>query len=136
MISDAKIPYTETNSLLFVTDRDNVEMYPENTYLEDRKKTRKYPAIDDIVYGGPKADILYQELTKNYGNISTSILMDITKKICLEENMQNVIFKPASLEAWVSNATRKKNEQGKACNQKWYYFNFGEALHSVRSQQF
>ncbi len=42
--------------------------------------------------------------------------------------MQNVVFKPKTLETWVSNAGFQKNETGKACNQKWYYFNFGEEL--------
>lgn len=133
MISDAKIPFHTTNALLFVADSEKVEKYPENTYLEDRKKTRKYPAIDDVVYGGPKAEILHEVLTVNYGKITPYVLMDITKKISLDENMQNVVFKPNTLEAWVSNANRKKKEAGKACNQKWFYFNFGEELKKRRS---
>ena len=128
MISDAKIPFHQTNALLFVVDRDRVETYPANTLLQDRKKKRTYPPLEGVVYGGPKAEPLHQSLVKDYGKITPATLMEMTKAISLDENMQNVVFKPGTLEAWVSHATADKSDAGKACNQKWYYFNFGQEL--------
>jgi hypothetical protein len=38
-------------------------------------------------------------------------------------------MKPATLEAWMVNASNtSKDEAGKACNQPWYYFDFGKII--------
>ena len=69
-----------------------------------------------------------QAIMDNYGQLSLDTLKVIAKSVGLKSNMQNVIFKPATLEAWVSNATTAKGEDGKAYNQKWFHFDLGRLL--------
>jgi isopenicillin-N N-acyltransferase like protein len=129
VISDAKTEDHDRKALLFVSDRDRVEFYPADTPLVDERNAVSYPAIKDVVYGGAKSEELYDQLMSYHGRISPETLMEIAKPVALRGNVQNVIFKPATLEAWVTNAaTAGRDEEGMAVNQKWYYFDFGAAL--------
>jgi hypothetical protein len=129
MITDAKIENDYTNALLFVTDRNRVNIYGENTSLVDERDNEESPPIDDVVYGGAKMEESYKVISEYYGKISPKVLIEISKVISLKGNMQNVIFKPKALEAWVSNASNNtRDEKGKACNQHWFYFDFRKAL--------
>ncbi len=133
LISDAKKNKNQVNGLIFITDRQRVITFKENTILEDERDDDIYPALDDVLYAGAKSRELYQALKKNYGSISAPVLMEISKKVSLKGNIQNVIFKPQTLETWSSYAANDKmDEQGKACNQKWLYFNFKSHLESYR----
>lgn len=138
VISDAKVENPAEGSLLFITDRSRVKTFKENTLLVDerpgKKKDLKYLPIDDVVYGGAKSDDLYASILKHYGEIDEMSLREITKDAALGSNMQNVIFKPKTLEAWVSNASSDKNEAGKASNQEWFYFNLGKELEAGRTR--
>lgn len=129
VISDAKAEDHDRKALLFVSDRDRVEFYPANTALVDERDAVSYPAIKDVVYGGAKSEELNAQLMSYHGRISPETLMEIAKPVALRGNVQNVIFKPATLEAWVTNAaTDGRDVEGMAVNQKWYYFDFGAAL--------
>ncbi|MGA1864477.1 MAG: C45 family autoproteolytic acyltransferase/hydrolase [bacterium] len=129
MITDAKQGNNQTNALLFISDRDRVKIFTENMPLVDERDNKEYPPIDDVIYGGAKMEESYEVLSENYGKISPQILMKISQVISLKGNMQNVIFKPKTLEAWVSNASNNtRDEKGKACNQSWFYFDFKKAL--------
>ncbi|MGA1842777.1 MAG: C45 family autoproteolytic acyltransferase/hydrolase [bacterium] len=129
VIADAKPGNNEKNALLFMTDRDRVKIFTENMPLVDERDNTEYPPIDDIIYGGAKMEESYEVLSEYYGKISVQILMKISQVISLKGNMQNVIFRPKTLEAWVSNASNNtRDEKGKACNQRWFYFDFKKAL--------
>lgn len=137
MISDAKAKAEDVNALLFITDRGRVKTFGENTKLVDERSSHAYPPIDDVVYGGAEEELLYEHISKFYGKITPSALIDITKHVCLKGNMQNVIFKPKTLEAWVSNAASTgEDEAGKASNQKYFYFNFGDAFKKSDKEEF
>ena len=130
MISDAKATADADKANLFVTDPSRVLLFKENMRLVDERNPEDvYPAIDDVVYGGARPEALYDKLTEHYGRINMERLTDTAKAVSLKGNMQNVIFKPKTLETWVSHAaTSKKDKEGRACNQEWFYFNFGSAL--------
>ncbi|MGA1867776.1 MAG: C45 family autoproteolytic acyltransferase/hydrolase [bacterium] len=128
VICDAKKENNAEKALLFVTDKSSVRTFSENTILEDTLKGREYPALDDVVYGGAKNEKLYESISRFYGALSPETLKEIATIIALKSNMQNVIFKPATLEAWVSHATDAHGEEGKACNQEWFYFDFGKCF--------
>jgi hypothetical protein len=130
LISDAKQSEDETNALLFITDRDRFLTFRENTMLADERDDDVYPAIDDMVYAGAKSEVLHRELTAVHGRIDVPTLMEISKKVSLNGNIQNVIFKPETLESWSSYATTANpgDKSGKACNQKWFYFDFKKAM--------
>ncbi len=86
--------------------------------------------MDDTLYAGAEAEKLYRALTAGYGSLDTPALMEISKRVSLKGNIQNVVFKPETLESWSSYATTSDpdDEAGKACNQKWFYFDFKKAL--------
>jgi hypothetical protein len=129
MITDAKQERNETNALLFMTDRDRVKVFTENMALVDERDNKEYPPIDDIIYGGARMEESYRLLSKYYGKISPQVLMKISQVISLKGNMQNVIFKPKTLEAWVSNASNNtRDAKGKACNQEWFYFDLKKGI--------
>jgi hypothetical protein len=132
IITDAKPGNDVTNALLFMTDRDRVKVFGENMALIDERDNKEYPPIDDIIYGGAEMEESYKVLSEYYGKISPQILMKISQVISLKGNMQNVIFKPKTLEAWVSNASNNtRDEKGKACNQGWFHFDFKKALKKI-----
>ena len=129
LITDAKSKDDAKKAVMLITDRSRVKVVTENTDINDERDNEAYPAIDDVVYGGAKAQILYENITKHHGRMSTESLMSMCGPISLTGNMQNVIFKPETLEAWVSNAgSSGKDEAGKACNQKWFHFDFSQYL--------
>ncbi len=128
MISDAKEEDPFNKAKLVIADRQRVKVYTENIDLDDELGKAFYPAIDDIVYGGHYAEVLYSELTKYHGKITPEVLMEIAKPTSMKSNMQNVIFKPSTLEVWVSNASMEKGQKGRACFQPWFYFNLKEEL--------
>ena len=125
MISDAKATTGAGKASLFVTDPSRVLIFKENMRLVDERNPEDvYPAIDDVVYGGARPEALHDKLTEHYGRINVGRLKETAKAVSLKGNIQNVIFKPQTLEAWVSHAaTSKKDEKGRACNQEWFYFN-------------
>lgn len=129
VLGDAKQQSEERRGLLFITDRGRVLTFAESTLLKDeREGGDTYLPIDDVVYGGAKGDLLYEEILRSHGAIAPGTLMAMTKPVSLKSNLQNVILKPATLEAWVANATEEAGEAGKAANQPWLHFDFAKAL--------
>ncbi len=128
VISDAKATSDKEKAMLVVADRQRVIVVRDNTPLVDQLGGDRYPALDDIVYGGAKGEILTKELQKYYGFITPKVLMEMTKIISLKSNMQNIVFKPRTLEAWISNAASSRGNKGRACFQEWIYFNFAQEL--------
>lgn len=128
LVTDAKSKDDAKKAAIFITDRTRVVVSRENTTIQDERDSETYPAIDDVVYGGAKADVLHEALQKNYGVIMPNMLVDVAKSVSLSSNMQNVIFDPERLEVWVSNATMEKGEKGRACLQEWTHFDFKAAL--------
>ena len=134
MITDAKADDESEKALLFMTDRNRIKVFGENTSLTDEREGTEYPPIDDVIYGGAKMEETYKAISEYYGKITPEVLMEITRIIALKGNMQNVIFKPGTLDAWVSHAANNtRDEEGKACNQGWFYFNFRDALRGSRN---
>ncbi|OGF27917.1 hypothetical protein A2303_07730 [Candidatus Falkowbacteria bacterium RIFOXYB2_FULL_47_14] len=121
MISDHK-SVNGPKALLFIADRDRVIAFRDNTLLVDETDGHrdKYLPIVDVVYGGRYGDIMYKALTREHGRINEHVLMEMTKEISMESNMQNVVFRPSTLEAWISNASMKSGDKGRACFQTWF----------------
>jgi hypothetical protein len=129
VLGEAKQQRKEGRGLLFITDRGRVLTYAENTLMKDvRKGGDTYLPIDDVVYGGAKGEILHQEILRHYGSIAPKTLMALSKPVSLKSNLLNVILKPATLEAWVANASEESGETGKAAHQPWLHFDFAKAL--------
>jgi hypothetical protein len=129
VLGDAKQQSGERRGLLFITDRGRVLTFAENTLLKDeREGGDTYLPLDDVVYGGAKGDLLYEEIRRHHGTIAPGTLMAMTKPVSLKSNLMNVILKPATLEAWVANATEEDGEPGKAAQQPWLHFDFAKVL--------
>ncbi len=85
--------------------------------------TQGNPHIPNTVYYGYDDEIIHQEIFKYYGKINPEVIMKMAKRIGMpDENMQNVIFSPQTMECWVSNAAVDfGGEKGQAYNQGWFY---------------
>jgi hypothetical protein len=130
MFTDAKATDDLEKAAMFIVDRYSVVRVSDDQN-QKRERAGRFPPLENIIYFGVYPDKMYSQLTQNYGNIGPEVLMQITKYIAMDSNMQNVIFAPETLEAWVSNADNSWwGDKGRACNQKWYYFDLNKALKS------
>jgi len=78
-------------------------------------------------------DLLIARLKATYGHITLNDLQEVIKKpIAHFSNLHNAIFAPATLEVWISHAS-KNNEP--ACDQPYHHFSFKDLLHTASSQQ-
>ncbi len=114
---------------VFLTDRSSVESYPANSPWRDRsEKNTLFPAIADVVYTSAREDRVAETIRRYHGNFSPETLMQLTRELALSSNLQNVIFKPSTLEAWISNAGTQSGEAGKASNQGWLHLELADLL--------
>lgn len=116
---------------LIVCNKDEFFEFSQNETLKD--KDSYYPAISEIVYGGAKDKELFEELNRAHGSIDVEELKAMAKPTSLTSNMQVVIMKPKTMEAWIANAEDgsildPRSEEGRACNQKYFYINFTDAF--------
>jgi len=129
VMGDAKAPPGDKSALLYITDRGRVLSFAGNTLLKDeREKGDTYLPIDDLVYGGAKGEVLYEELKKHHGALSPETFKIITPTVALKSNLMNVIMKPAAFEVWLSNATLESGPGGMASAQPWLHLDFSETL--------
>lgn len=129
VFGDAKQGDGPEKGRLFIVDRSRVLSYPENTHMVDeRKGGDTYPAVDDVVYAGARAESLHSSIVENYGNINPDVLKKIAEQVSLKSNLHNVILRPRTMEAWFSNASLSKGLEGKASRQPWIHFDFSQAL--------
>ncbi len=125
LASDGKV--RENRAILIVSNKDTIKTFTENQCLTDYRNGEKLPPMENIVYAGARKKELIKSLNDYYGSISVVTLKEVARQASMKSNVQNVIFKPSTLETWVSNAADTgKNQAGKACNQKWFYFDFGK----------
>jgi hypothetical protein len=115
--------------IMTVSDYQRFEMLLDNQKFYDEGDEQHYLGINDVIFAGHDTDIIREFLVKNYGNIDLELMKELAKVAAMRGNVQDVIMKPDTLEAWMVNASNTtKDEDGKASNQKWYYFNFGEIV--------
>jgi len=127
LFADAKI----NDARLIISNRDEFFAFGPNETLKDDESF--FPAIPNVVYGGAKDEILHQELVKVQGAIDVEKLQALADPASLTSNMQIVIMRPKSLEAWVANAQDSslldaRSEEGRACNQPYYYIDLEPML--------
>jgi len=114
---------------LLVTDRQRVAGFAAGSAVfDDRGEGLDSPAIEDVAYGAAKKDLAPQLIRAAHGRISAETLQQIAGSIALSSNLQNVIFRPASYEVWLSNAAEVAGEAGKAVNQPWFHFDLTAEL--------
>ena len=127
VISSSK-PGASDAALIFSSPEDFAVYRPEQSFFDPRKQ-RQYPGIKDVVYNGADKEKLYTSIMESHGSIDVSGLKEISIRVARKSNIQNVIFNPLTLESWVSHAaTPARDLKGRASNQKWFYFNFKEAI--------
>ncbi len=125
LASDGKV--IENRAILIVSNKDTVQTFSENMLLTDYRNGETLPPMESIVYAGARKKELVQSLKDYYGSLSVVTLKEVARQASMKSNVQNVIFKLSTLETWVSNAADTgKSTAGKACNQKWFYFDFGK----------
>jgi isopenicillin-N N-acyltransferase-like protein len=120
LMSDGKTGEAE----LYVKDRERFLVFKPGEHLKDDKED--IPAIADLVYGGRYNDIMTSRLNETHGKISPKLLMDeLIPKFAMPSNFQNVIYDPAGLKFWVSNAASKDEW---AASQPYSEFELGKEL--------
>lgn len=120
LMSDGKTGDSE----LYVKDRDRFLIFRPGEHLKDEKED--IPAIADTVYGGRYNTVMTEKLNNNFGKITPQLLMDeLIPQFAMKSNFQNVIYEPAKLRFWVSNAASKTRW---AAEEPYTLFEFGKAL--------
>ncbi len=119
---------TENDAVLIVSNRDEFRTYRQNVALVDAES--HYPAIENVVYAGAKDEALYESLS-SHASHSVETIKEVAKAVALSSNMQIVIMRPKSMEAWVANAAgsslrNANDESGKACNQAYFHFKLSD----------
>ncbi|MCB0310086.1 MAG: hypothetical protein KDD42_02550 [Bdellovibrionales bacterium] len=120
MMTDGKSKESE----LYIRDADRFEVFKPNTRINDNQIDN--PALPDTIYGGHYNDRLYSKLSALSGELTPQLIMEqVIPEIAMASNFQNVIYDPANLSIWVSNA---QGENRRAAEQPYTYFDFGAAL--------
>ncbi len=85
------------------------------------------PLADAVMLSaGGRYQCLVNRVEKMYGQITPEIALDIMARgVSMSSNMHNALFKPATLEFWVTNSTI----QTPACNLPYTYYDLNKLLH-------
>lgn len=103
-------------------------VYPEGAF-HDRRSGSLWPGIADVSYVSADQERFRELIRARHGRLDVAGLKTIAKEIARKSNIQNVIFRPETLEAWVSHAESvRRDEAGRAANQKWFYMDYSDAL--------
>lgn len=99
-------------------------------FLNPGEKMVLLPAgIEDTILmsAGDRYNCLVDRVTKTYGKITPQVGLDIMARgVAMESNTHDALFKPATLECWVTYA-----EKGTpACNLPYTYLNLAELMKS------
>ncbi len=117
------------HGVMLVSDYQRFESLSDAQEFCDEGDDRCYDGINDVLFAGHTTDKLRAFMVQHYGDHDLESFKELAKVAAMKGNVQNVIMKPETLEAWMVNASNtSKDEIGKACNQQWYYFNFGEMI--------
>jgi hypothetical protein len=129
VFGDAKQQAGPAKGRLFIADRGRVLNFAENTdMVDEREGGDSYPAIENVVYGGARGEVLHGSILEHYGTIDPEVLKKIAAQVSLKSNLHNVILRPRTMEAWFSNASLARGVEGKASSQPWLHLDFSEAL--------
>jgi len=116
-------------AMMLVSDYRRFETLADGQDFMDEGDGQSYQGISDIIFAGHTTGKLRDFMTAHYGQHDLETFKELAKVAAMKGNVQDVIMKPETLEAWMVNASNtSKDEDGKACNQKWYYFNFADIL--------
>jgi len=120
---------SEDKAMMLVSDFRRFETLSDNQKFCDEGDDHCYDGIDDVIFAGHETGALRKFMVNYYGEHDLETFKELAKAAAMKGNVQDVIMKPETLEAWMVNASNTtKDEQGKACNQQWYYFNFGKII--------
>lgn len=119
----------DIKGVMLVSDYKRFETLTDDIEFCDDGDDQCYQGINDVIFAGHTTDKLREFMVEKYGDHCIDTFKDLAKVAAMKGNVQNVIMKPQTLEAWMVNASNTtRDEEGKACNQSWYYFNFGEMI--------
>ncbi|OIP80856.1 MAG: hypothetical protein COT39_02655 [Parcubacteria group bacterium CG08_land_8_20_14_0_20_48_21] len=123
-ISSAFAEYPQGKVAIFLTDSTRMRRYGPNEPVYDTRpgysSVYTIPNISDMIYCNAKMRRCVDWLSHNR-NFTVEDLGNFVSPVASpNDNLQNVIMKPATAEAWITNATT----DGKpAYTQKWRYVN-------------
>ena len=119
----------DMKGVMLVSDYKRFETLSGNQKFCDEGDDKCYQGINDVIFAGHTTGKLREFMVEKYGSHNLDTFKELAKVAAMKGNVQDVIMKPVTLESWMVNASNTtRDENGKACNQKWYYFNFGEMI--------
>jgi len=125
LMSDGKTGDAE----LYVRDRFRFEVFKAGKDLED--KSKKFPAIPGIVYGGHYQEKMTSKLGETRGTMTPEIIMnEVIPYIAMPSNFQNVLYSPNDLSFWFTNAAGPK---ARAAEQPYTFYDFKSGLRSFEA---
>jgi hypothetical protein len=120
---------TADKGVMLVSDYQRFTTVTDNHEFCNEREDKCYEGIKDVIFAGHETGLLREFMVTHYGEHDLETFKELAKVAAMRGNVQDVIMKPGTLEAWMVNASNtSKDEQGKASNQQWYYFNFGETI--------
>ncbi len=120
LMSDGKSGQAE----LYFRDRDRFRVFEPEQAISDGEE--QIAPIKDTLYGGHDVPTMYQCLSNLHGQLTPQrIMQEIVPQVAMRSNFQNVIYDPAALRFWVSNA---RSSAERAAEQPYTFFDLGQAL--------
>jgi hypothetical protein len=125
LMSDGKTGDAE----LYIRDRYRFETFKAGKDLEDKSKI--FPAIPGIVYGGHYQEKMTSKLGETRGTMTPEIIMkEVIPYIAMPSNFQNVLYSPNDLSFWFTNAAGPK---ARAAEQPYTFYDFKAGLKSFEA---
>jgi isopenicillin-N N-acyltransferase-like protein len=127
LMSDGKSKESE----LYIRDKDRFLVFKPNERIVDRNNN--VTPLPGYSYGGHYLPIMEQNLRERRGSITLeSLKSELIPQFAMPSNFQNVIYDPAHLRFWVSNATSPRK---RAAEQPYLEFDLGSELNRYRSEK-
>jgi isopenicillin-N N-acyltransferase-like protein len=80
------------------------------------------PALPSVIYGGQYNDILYADLSANWGSIDPTVAQAISVNNAMSSNLMDAVYDATTLEMWVAYA----EGLDRAANRPFVYFDLNE----------
>lgn len=125
LMSDGKSAQAE----LYIRDRERFLVYQPEQPIDDGKE--KVVPIKNTLYAGHYLDRMHQCLSSLQADISPQrIIREVIPPMAMPSNFQDVVYDPANLRFWVSNA---RSAEERAAEQPFSEFDLGQALRDFRA---
>ncbi len=125
VISDAKADGGRGSALGVAAETDSIQFINPN----EAHPMLARPQEDTVLMSaGGRYTCLVDRVEKQYGKFTPELALDLMARgVSMKSNMHNALFKPATLEFWVTNST----VDDPACNLPYTYYDLNKLMSTV-----